>query len=318
MNAQVNTDNTATTSTVEAGAFAAPIFSADPRGCLITVKTPGEALPPAFKLKAADAKTKAIIRIGGGCKGWKDEDRAAMVPYFIEAGREVDAAGNVVKELSCVVFSGGTVNREKDGSVKTDMVTCMPGVLAMHYPVIALSTTPRTDDLFASREFAGLAVGDQPLDLGQHAACIVQESASVNAGAWDLDVPDYFDFMESLKEQGWPAGLVLLNGGDITRDEIYIALKRGFHVTVVEGSGREVDAFVKAYRDGDWSLTCAEFKEKQLAKGRDIADVDAQVKKVHDACKEVLAGVEASQVSIVPQNDADALRAVFIEQGYLV
>ena len=52
MNAQANTYNPAST-----GAFAAPIFGADARGCLITVKTPGEALPPAFKLKVAEAKT---------------------------------------------------------------------------------------------------------------------------------------------------------------------------------------------------------------------------------------------------------------------
>ncbi|HMY04772.1 MAG TPA: hypothetical protein PKA48_15515, partial [Candidatus Obscuribacter sp.] len=56
MNAQANTYNPAST-----GAFAAPIFGADARGCLITVKTPGEALPPAFKLKVAEAKTQVII-----------------------------------------------------------------------------------------------------------------------------------------------------------------------------------------------------------------------------------------------------------------
>ena len=313
MNAQANTYNPAST-----GAFAAPIFGADARGCLITVKTPGEALPPAFKLKVAEAKTQVIIRIGGGCKGFTKEAQEGMLPYFIAAGRELDGEGKVAKELSCALFSGGTLNRDNDGGIMDDMVTSVPGVLAVHYPVIALSTTPRTDDLFARREYAGLAVGDQALDLRQHAACIVQESAAVNAGAWDLDVPDYFTFMESLVEQGWKAGLVFMNGGDITRDEIYGALKRGFHIVVVEGSLRETDAFIKAYRDGDWSLTCAEFKATQLGKGRDAADVDAQVKKVHDACKEVLAGVDKSQVSIVPLNDADALRAVFIEKGYLV
>ncbi|OPZ88946.1 MAG: hypothetical protein BWY75_01368 [bacterium ADurb.Bin425] len=312
MNAQTQTAAVSTFAPV-----AAPVFAADARGALITVKNPGEALPPAFKLKAAQARTQAIIRVGGGCKGFTKEAQEGMLPYFIAAGRQTDANGKLQKELSCVVFSGGTVNRTADGTMLDDMVTSVPGVLAMHYPVIALSTTPRTDDLYAQRQFPGLSVGDQGLDLRAHGLVVVQESAAVNAGAWDLDVPDYFTFMESLVEQEWKAGMIFLNGGDITRDEIYGALKRGFHVMVVEGSLRETDAFIKAYRDGDWSATCAEFKAKQLGKGRDAAEVDAAVKKVHDACKEVLAGVKPNQVSILPLNDADALRAVLIERGYL-
>lgn len=296
---------------------AAPKFAADKRGCLVTVKTPGEALPDAFKLKVADAKTRAIIRVGGGCKGFTKEAQEGMLPFFINAARETDASGAVVRELSCALFSGGTVNVDAAGNIADDMVTSVPGVLALHYPVIALSTTPRTDNLFAQRNYPGLSVGDQGLDLRQHAVVIVQESAGKNAGAWDLDVPDYFGFMGSLKEQGWKAGLVFLNGGDITRDEIYTALAGGYHIMVVEGSLRETDAFIKAYRDGDWSHTAAEFKAKQLGKGLPEADVNAKVTAVHDKCKAILAGVKPEQVDIIPLNDADALRKVLIANGYL-
>lgn len=308
---------TAAASTASFVPVAAPKHAADKRGCLVSVMNPGSALPDAFKLKVADARTKAIIRVGGGCKGFTKEAQDGMLPFFIEASREVDASGAVVRELSCALFSGGTINVDAAGNIADDMVTSVPGVLAMHYPVIAMSTTPRTDDIFAKRNYPGLSIGEQGLDLRQHAVVIVQESAAKSASAWDLDVPEYFSFMGTLKEQGWKAGLIFLNGGDITRDEIYTALANGYHIMVVEGSLRETDAFIKAYRDGDWSHTAAEFKAKQLGKGMPEADVTAKVTAVHDKCKAILAGVKPEQVDIIPLNDADALRKVLIAQGYL-
>lgn len=114
----------------------------------------------------------------------------------------------------------------------------------------------------------------------------MQVSAAQAASAWDLDLPVYFDFMEDLQGQGLQTAIIAMNGGDITRDEIYGAIKRGFPVIAIEGSLRETDAFIKAARDGDWSATAAEFKVKQLGKGLPAADVDAKVVIVN-GCKAI-------------------------------
>jgi hypothetical protein len=295
-----------------------PKFGADNRGCLITVMTPSEPLPAAFKLQAANAAVSAIIRVTGGCKGFTKEASDGMVPFFVDAFAERDSEGHVLREFQGVVFSGGTANADARGNLLADMVTNVPAVLAHYYDCIALSTTPRTDDLYASRTHAGLAVGDQAIDVRQHAAAIVQKSAAEAASDWDLDLPVYFAFMEDLVEQDFKAAIIAMNGGDITRNEIYEALSRGFHVIVIEGSLRESDAFVAAFRDGNWDLTAAEWKAKQLGKGLDAADVEKKWTAIVDGCKAVLAKVPASQVSIVKLNDAAALRAVLIEKGLLV
>ena len=60
--------------------------------------------------------------------------------------------------------------------------------------------------------------------------------------------------------------MIALNGGEITRDEIYGALKRGIPVIVVEGSLRETDAFIKAYRDGDWTYVEVDYNSGRLTR----------------------------------------------------
>jgi hypothetical protein len=64
------------------------------------------------------------------------------------------------QEFQGVVFSGGTINATtQTANWLTDMVTNVPAVLrASLTPVVAMSTTPRTDDIFESRH-AGLVVG---------------------------------------------------------------------------------------------------------------------------------------------------------------
>lgn len=294
-----------------------PKFDNDARGCLITVMTPKEPLPAAFKLKAANAAHRAIVRVTGGCKGFTKEAQEGMIPFFVDSFAVRDAAGNITQEFQGVAFSGGTINRDKDEALVTDMVTTVPAVLAHHYACVALSSTPRTDDIYAARHRSGLSIGNQDIDLGQHAAAIVQVSAAQAASAWDLDLPVYFDFMEDLQGQGFKTAIIAMNGGDITRDEIYGAIKRGFPVIAIEGSLRETDAFIKAARDGDWSATAAEFKAKQLSKGLPAADVDAKVEAIVNGCKAILANVDPEKVSIVPLNDAAAMRAALVKHGML-
>jgi hypothetical protein len=61
-----------------------PKFDNDARGCLITVMTPKEPLPPAFKLKVATlaAHRKRSSELTGGCKGFTKEASAAMMPVL--------------------------------------------------------------------------------------------------------------------------------------------------------------------------------------------------------------------------------------------
>ncbi|MBI5171727.1 MAG: hypothetical protein SFV17_07295 [Candidatus Obscuribacter sp.] len=299
--------NTSTTQKMGQFTGYSPKFAGDPKGCLFTVMNPNEPLPPAFKLKAADAGHQVIVRIAGGCTGISPEAQDGMIPFFV----------NGFTGFAGVAFSGGTANRDSAGNLKADMVTNIPSVLSHYYNCISLSTTPRTDDLYADRERAGIAIGSQALDIRQHALAIVQVSAAQKASAWDLDVPVYFQFMQDLMEQGWGTALIALNGGEITRDEIYGALKRGIPVIAVEGSLRETDAFIKAYRDGDWTYTCSEYRAKQLAKGLPQADIEARITSVIADCQAVLSNLPPSLVSIVKLNDAKALETTLKERGLL-
>ena len=66
--------------------------------------------------------------------------------------------------------------------------------------------------------------------------------------------------MEGWQLVGLKTAIIAMNGGDVTRDEIYQALKRRIAVVLIEGSGRETDAFIKAFRDDDFSATAGEMR----------------------------------------------------------
>lgn len=288
----------------------------DPRGCFLVVVNAGEALPAAFKLFATSAEQKAIIRVAGGCKGFTPEASAAMMPFFLGGFADKDAAGKIIRQYKGVVFSGGTANADDDGNLANDMVTNVPAVLADAYGVVAMSTTPRTADLALEKKHGGLVVGDTVntrLDYRQTAAAIIQVNASQQMD-WDGDVPVYFDFMGDLKDAGYSTAVITLNGGDITRDEIYGALKRGIPVIAVEGSLRETDAFIKAFRDGDWTDTASEKRAKLVKANKDTKVCDDIVAD----CQAVLAGIDKSLVSIVKLTDPASLLAVMAQRGLLV
>ena len=287
----------------------------DARGCFLVVATPGEGLPPAFKLFATSARQKAIIRVAGGCKGFTPAASAAMMPFFLGGFAEKDTAGAITRQYKGVVFSGGTANANDDGDLADDMVTNVPAVLKAAYGVVAMSTTPRTADMALERKHGGLVVGDTVstrIDYRQDAAAVMQKSAS-QLMDWDGDVAVYFDFMADLKEAGFQTAVITLNGGDITRDEIYGALSRGIPVIAVEGSLRETDAFIKAFA-GDWSDTCSEKRAKLVAAGKDTKPCDDIVAE----CQKIVAGVDKSLVSIVQLTDPDSLLKVMAARGLLV
>ena len=92
------------------------------------------------------------------------------------------------------------------------------------------------------------------------------------------------------------------------------AASLGIPVIAVEGSLRETDAFIKAFRDGDWSDTCAEKRAKLVKAGKDTKVCDDIVA----GCQQILAGVDKSLVSIVQLTDPASLRTVMAARGLLV
>lgn len=312
MNQAVNSNAVNATAANAAPDFSVPgpKHGADPKGCLITVVNPKEPLPPSFQLKATGAKQRVIIRITGGCKGMTKEASAGMIPFFVNGFR------NGETEFQGVAISGGTANRDDNGVIISDMVTTVPAELAMVMDCVALATTPRTDDLYADRRRAGLAVGETALDIRGHGCAIVQIDAATAAG-WDADLPTYFNFMSNLKEADFIPAIIAMNGGDITRDEIYEAINRGFSIIAVEGSLRETDAFIAAFRDGDWSLTCAEQRAKLVTRGKSEAEIADIIDPIVAKCKAAVDAMDRSLVSIVPVNDSAALSKALVAHGLL-
>lgn len=280
-----------------------PKFTLDKRGCQTHVLSIGQAVPQAFtNLVTMDrgegiTAAREVVRIAGGCKHISEEIVDAMPGYFKDAFRTVDDDGNTVNEFRGTAFSGGTANIDDDGVLADSMVTNMPAVLANAYPCIAMSTTPRTAVMALDPDTGGLVVDmyGGRIDFRQHAALIVQQDPA-NILDWDGDVDLYMTLMEGWKIAGFNTAVIAMNGGGITRDEIYGALKRQIPVIAVEGSLRETDAFIKAWRDDDWS------------------DTDDSVV---DNCKEIVEAADDSLVKVVTLNKADELRAALLELGFL-
>lgn len=293
----------------------APKLAIDKLGCQLHVISQGQILPVEFtSLVSHEGIAPEIVRIAGGCKGLTQEIQDGMIPYFLDAFRTVDEQGATVREFRGTAFSGGTANATDDGGIKSDMVTNVPAHLAHNYPCIALSTTPRTGMMHMDGRNGGVIVDAYGgrLDYRQHAAAVVQFDPSTVLD-WDGDLELYLTLLEGWKMVGKKVAIIALNGGKVTRDEIYKALKRSIPVIVVEGSLREADAFVKAFRDGDFSTTAAEERANLVKKNKPTDGIDAIV----EQCKQDLAAIDRSLVSIVPVNDAAALRAALISRSFL-
>ena len=137
------------------------------------------------------------------------------------------------------------------------------------------------------------AYGDR-IDFRQHAAVVYQQDPA-EVLDWDGDVELYLTMMEGYKMVGFATAIIALNGGAITRNEIYGALRRKIPVIAIEGTLRETDAFCKATR-GDWSATDS---------------------KVVDDCKAVLESTDSALIDIVRMGDSAGLRQALIKHGFL-
>ncbi|MDP3508604.1 MAG: hypothetical protein Q8T09_11480 [Candidatus Melainabacteria bacterium] len=292
-----------------------PKITVDPRGCLFIVLSTGETVPLNFtNLVALPGFAREVVRIAGGCKGLSAEFQANLLTYFVEAFKVVDEQGNTMRPFTGTAFSGGTANVDEDGRIKDDMVTNVPSALAAVYPCLAMSSTPRTADMALSHESGGLiidAYGGR-IDYRQQAALVVQQNAS-DVLDWDGDLEVYLTLLEGWQMVGFKTAIIAMNGGKVTRDEIYGALKKCIPVIVVRDSGREADAFIQAFENGDFTATAAEERAKLASKSKNEAPVNAIV----NECKLALESVDRSLVTIVPLGDSKALREALLARGFM-
>jgi len=292
-----------------------PKIVVDARGCLFFVLSDGQKAPINFtNLVAKEGLAREVVRIAGGCKGLSAAFQANLLPYFVEAFKVVDAEGKTVREFTGTAFSGGTANVDAAGMIKDDMVTNVPAALAAVYNCLAISTTPRTADMALDGRTGGVVVDGYGgrIDYRQHAAMVVQQNPA-DVLDWNGDLDVYLGLLEGWKMVGFKTAVIAMNGGDVTREEIYGALKRQIATIVVRDSGREADAFIAAFEKGDFSATAGEMRAKLAGKGKSEQPADDIVA----ACKVDLESIDRSLVHIVPLGDSAALRTALLACGFL-
>ena len=212
-----------------------------PNGTFFSVMAQGEAMAAVFAAMASNAQSPAAFRLAGGCSGMTDAERARVLPYFVEA----------LQGFSGLAISGATASG--DGK---PMVTNVPSALvAAGNPCIAMGTVPRTADMSLPESGSVCVSGyGDTIDLGQHGVAVIQRNAS-EVLDWDGDLTAYLDFLEGLQDDAdWTVGVVVFNGGGVTKKEITQALDRGLPLIVVRGSGRAADEFATQWFGGEGSF----------------------------------------------------------------
>lgn len=190
-----------------------------------------------------------VCRISGGCKGLTEDKVQDMFPYFI-SGFGADVTTGEVKQIPAGMVSSG-VTKEQGSKV---MVTQIPGVLARKFPVWTFGSTPQTERFGLTTEGAGLRLNGYgtSIDVQQHEAAVQQApiySPSTTQG-WDADVRAYMRSLLHMQNQaGLRACVIGFNGGDITMDELLLAVASGIPVIVVAGSGRAADEYAHHFEN---------------------------------------------------------------------
>lgn len=215
-----------------------------------------DGLPAAFALMGTRAEQKVAIRLAGGCKGMNGDDKTNMIDFFRTA----------LEGFRGLIWSGGT-RAVRDGEVDI-MVTDVPGVIAADNPgCVALGTTPRTDMLRLQGE-SRLVLDEwgQFLNPTMSGILVVQNGPDGQM-EWDGDVDTYFRLMENWRQYaGFSAiGLIAWNGGEVTRDEIYRAAKKGWPVILIRGSGRVTDEIITGIENRDPAIIDALGKDPKIA-----------------------------------------------------
>lgn len=266
------------------------------RGCKIDVVNEGTPFAAGFEgLPFQEGISPVVIRFAGGCAGLTPDIIAAMPDFFMTA----------LDGFNGVAFSGGTMNIETEGegeakALKTSYtkkgftITYVPALLAERNACLAVSTTPRTDQMTLDPDFGGLVLtdSDDRIDYEQHHAVIVQADATeITEADWSKDVLPYLQLMQKWSEQDVLTAVVACNGGGVTWKEIIWALERGIHVFAIRGSGRNTDKFINEFEAGT-------LKIRDLKTGDDIA-------------------VDPSLVTVITFDNPQGFRGKLISMGYI-
>lgn len=189
-------------------------------------------VPASFFLMASTAPQKSIIRIAGGCRGMDEDDKTLMLEYFLKA----------FDGFAGVAFTGATRELNKDGSINM-MVTDMAGAIAASNPgCIALGTAPRTYRLRMIGESHLIVSEYGAIPNPDQAGALYIQADPEKSLDWDGDLAVYQKIMMGLHLYAdFKAGLVVWNGGAVTKVEAQQAAAKGWPVILIAGSGRMAD-----------------------------------------------------------------------------
>lgn len=266
------------------------------RGCKVDIVNDGTQLPEGFEaLPFEPGIEPVVIRFAGGCNGLTPDIIAAMPEFFLTAFRGFKG----------VAFSGGTmkVQASFDEAGKRTVyspdgftITYVPALLAETNACLAVSTTPRTDQITLDEEYGGVILTDDldRIDFQQHRAVLIQKDGTEMADDevdWARDVLPYLGLMVVWMRKGVKCAIVACNGGGATWKEIIWALERDIPVFAIRGSGRKTDEFITKFESGDLKI-------------RNLADGEEK-------------SVDPSLVTIISLAEAALLRDTLVLRGYI-
>jgi hypothetical protein len=200
-------------------------------------------LPNAVAAFTHQSPVRIGLRLAGGCAGMSTREKEGMLNFF----------GAGLYQFTGLISSGATRMVDRRGHLDP-MITDVPALLAAQSPrgVVAISTAPRTGQLGLVDDSRLVLSDDGSLlpNPGVHMLIIVQSNAGTPLD-WDGDLDMYFDLFGNLVLYGgWTFGLVVYNGGGVTRSEALHAMHLGWPVLLIRGSGRQADALIEELERG--------------------------------------------------------------------
>lgn len=185
---------------------------------------------------------RSAARWGGGCKGWSLSYDEFLRWVLHGTVGYTDRA----RPFEGLIMSGGTLDRDP-------MITQLAPALARACRCVACSTTPRVDVMGLTADGGVLHVVPKyalGLEYRQHREVIVQSDAGTILG-WDDDLHVYFDFLNTVRrELDWATGVLVANGGGVTKQEMALALLFGHPLVIVRHSLRAADEFLEWHDAG--------------------------------------------------------------------
>ena len=222
---------------------------------------------------ASHAPAKVALRLAGGCSNMSQSDKRNMLDFF----------GSGLEHFTGMVSSGGTREANADGLLDP-MVTDVPALLVQQSPesIVAVSSVPRTNRLGLVDDSRLVLSEDGKLlpNPGVHMIVLVQSNNGV-ALDWDGDLDMYFDMFRNLVVHGkWQVGMIVYNGGGVTRTEALRAMMHQWPVILVQNSGRQADVLIQELQAG--TLVLPNGAEPTLERIQIVQNDDHR--RLHGAC----------------------------------